>query len=194
MSDVLNVQSDLIGPVPRTPWEKIAQTIRKKSRSDNEEQANLRVAAGLFNFTEEKRIVGRHHDIYPLQLSIGTKVVFWQPTILRLENHAVIAFLDPRRVKRLTALGRRFVFSIMHERIRAADPDFANVLLAVVQFAMSAKGPREPTIFFDQGVELFTFDELDEMVRDTYELWVEVCEQRTADQRRRAAGGGGGLL
>lgn len=64
MSDVLNVQSDLIGPMPRTPWEKIAQAIQRKPRSDDEEQANLRVAAGLFNFVEEKRIVGSHHDIY----------------------------------------------------------------------------------------------------------------------------------
>ena len=54
MSDVLNVQSDLIGPMPRTPWEKIAQAIQRKSHSDAEEQANLRVAAGLFNFVEEK--------------------------------------------------------------------------------------------------------------------------------------------
>lgn len=102
-----------------------------------------------------------------------------------------IPFLDPRRVKRLTVQGRRFVFSVMHERIRAADPDFADVSLAVVQFALSAKGPREPAIFLDQGVELFTFDELDRMVRETYELWVEVCEERTAATRRRGAAGGG---
>jgi hypothetical protein len=194
MSDTLNVQSDLIGPMPRTPWEKIAQAIQRKSRSDAEEQANLRVAAGLFNFIEEKQVVGRRHDIYPLQLGIGTKVVFWQPTILRLEDRAVIPFLDPRRAKKLTAEGRRFVFSVMHERIRAADPDFADVSLAVVQFDLSPKGPREPAIFLDQGVELFTFDELDQMVRGTYELWMEVCEERAAASRRRGAAGGGGLF
>jgi hypothetical protein len=94
-------------------------------------------------------------------------------------------------VKRLTVDGRRFVFSVMHERIRAADPDFANVTLAIVQFSLSTKGPREPAIFTDQGVELFTFDELDQMVRETYQLWMEVYEERAADVRRRGAGGGG---
>ena len=79
----------------------------------------------------------------------------------------------------------------MHERIRAADPDFADVSLAVVQFALSAKGPREPAIFLDQGIELFTFDELDQMVSETYEIWSEVCEERTAATRRRGASGGG---
>ncbi len=191
LSDVLNVQSDLIGPMPRTPWEKIAQTIQRKSRSDVEEQANLRVASGLFNFVDDKGVVGRHHDFHPLQLGIGSKVVYWQPTILRLDDQAVIPFLDPRRVKRLTEQGRRFVFSVMHERIRAADPDFADALLAVVQFDLSANGPRKPTIFTDRGVVLFSYDELDAMVRETYELWIEICEERAADVRRRGAGGGG---
>jgi hypothetical protein len=79
----------------------------------------------------------------------------------------------------------------MHERIRAADPDFAHVLLAVVQFDLSAREPRKPTIFTDRGVVLYSYDELDEMVRETYELWTEICEDRAADARRRGAGGGG---
>ncbi len=191
LSDVLNVQSDLIGSMPRTPWEKISQVILRKSRSDAEAEANLRVARGLFNFVDEKGVVGRHHDIYPLQLSLGTKVVFWQPTILRFGDQPVIPFLDLRRAKRLTADGRRFVFSVMHERIRAADPDFADVTLAVLQFKLSAEGPREPTIFTDRGVELYSFDDLDRMVRETYELWTEISQERTADTRRRGAGGGG---
>ena len=191
ISDVLNVQSELLGPMPHTPWGKIKAAIQKRSRSDAEEQANVRVAEGLFKFAQEREIVGRRHDFFPFQLGIGTKVVFWQPVVLTLNERAVIPFLDPRRAKGLTAKGRRFVLSVMHERIRAADPDFAAVSLAVVQFAHSDEGPRAPVIFTDEGVELFTFDELDQMVRETYELWTEVSEERTADIRRRGAGTGG---
>jgi len=180
--------------MPRTPWEKIETTIRKRSNSDVEEQANLRVAEGLFNFVSAKAIVGRRHDIFPLQLGIGTKVVFLHPIILTVDDHAIIPFLDPRRAKRLTEEGRRFVFSMMHERIRAADPDFADVSLAIVQFALSAKGPRIPVLFTDRHVELFTFDELEQMVGETYEMWREVCEERAVDARRHGAGGGGGGL
>ena len=193
-SDLLNVQSDLIGPMPRTPWDKIEQTIRKRSRSDNEQQANLRVAQGLFSYVDENRVVGRRHEIFPLGLGVGTKVVFWQPVILTLSARPVIPFLDPRRAKSLTAEGRRFVFSVMHERIRAADPDFADVSLAIVQFTRSDKGPRQPVVFKDNAVQLFTFDQLDEMVRETYEIWLEVCEERAADVRRRAGGTGGGFI
>jgi hypothetical protein len=191
ISDVLNVQSDLLGSVPRTPWQKIQETICKKSRSGPEQDANLRVASGLFGFVDERKIVGRHHDIFPLQLGVGAKVVFWQQTILVWEGKALIPFFDPRRAKRLTAQGRRFVLSVMHERIRASDPDFADVSLGVVQFSLSDNGPRTPVLVTDDGLELFSFDELDQMVRDTYELWMEVLEERIVDVRRRGAAGGG---
>lgn len=191
ISDVLNVQSELIGPMPATPWEKIKQTIQKRSRSDAEEQANLRVAEGLFDFVQGREIVGRRLDILPFPLGIGTKVVFWQPLVLTLKDRAIIPFLDPRRAKGLTANGRRFVFSVMHERIRAADEDFADVTLAVVQFTRSEEGPRTPVIFTDERIKLFTFDELDQMVKETYELWTEILAERTAESRRRGAGGGG---
>jgi hypothetical protein len=82
----------------------------------------------------------------------------------------------------------------MHERIRAADPDFAEVALGIVQFSLSEKGPRTPVLYTDDGVTLFTFEQLDLMVRDTYELWREVCQEREADTRRRAGGKSDGFI
>jgi len=194
LSDLLNVQAALVGSLPRTPWDKIVETIRRKSRSDEEQVANLRVAEGLFDYAEENRVFGRRHEISPLQLGVGTKVVFWHPVVLTIAKRPLVPFFDPRRAKSLTVQGRRFVFSMMHERIRAADPDFAEVALAVVQFALSDKGPRVPTIFTDESIALFSFDELDQMVRETYELWREVCEERAAEVRRRAGGRADGFI
>ena len=82
----------------------------------------------------------------------------------------------------------------MHERIRAADPDFSEVALGIFQFSLSEKGPRVPILYTDLGVTLFTFEELDQMVRETYEIWREVCEERAAEMRRRAGGKGGGFI
>jgi hypothetical protein len=194
LSDLTNVQADLAGPLTRTPWDKVANVISRASRSDAEESANLRVAQGLFDFAESSQLIGRRHDIFPLALGVSTKVTYWQPAILTLDGRPVVPFYDPRRAKILTADARRFVFSVMHERIRAADPDFSEVGLAIFQFAPSVKGPRTPIIFSDTSVELFTFDDLDEMVSETYRMWQEICEDRAADMRRKRAGGSGGFL
>ena len=177
----------MMGALPRTPWSKIEQNIRKRSRSNAEEEANLRVGRGLFNYADEQKLSGRHHEIFPLALGVTRKVVFWHPVVLSIDSRPLIPFFDPRRTKALTVQGRRFVFSVMHERIRVADPDFANVVLGIYQFSLSDKGPRVPILHTDAGVTLFTFDELDQMVRDTYEMWQEICEQRTAETRRKAA-------
>src|SRR4051794_20565603 len=48
LSDILNIRAGMIGALPRTPWAKIQDTIRKRSRKDIEEEANLRVGEGLF--------------------------------------------------------------------------------------------------------------------------------------------------
>jgi hypothetical protein len=191
-SDVLNVNTGMFGALPRTPWEKIEQDIRKRSRSDAEEQANLRVGRGLFDYAEEHHLAGRHHEIFPLALGVTTKVVFWQSVILSIGKRPIVPFFDPRRAKALTTQGRRFVFSVMHERIRVADPDFAEVSLGIYQFSLSEKGPRIPILHTDANVPLFSFDELDRMVRETYELWREVREEREAEARRKAAGKRGG--
>lgn len=183
-----------MGTLPRVPWSMIEQDIRRRSRTDAEEEANLRVGQGLFNYVEEKALTGRHHEIFPLALGVTTKVVFWHPVVLSIDKRPLVPFFDPRRAKGLTAEGRRFVFSVMHERIRAADPDFAEVALGIFQFALSDRGPRVPILYIDDGVTLFTFEELDQMVRDTYEMWREVCEERDAESRRRAGRRGGPLV
>jgi hypothetical protein len=82
----------------------------------------------------------------------------------------------------------------MHERIRAADPDFAEVGFAIFQFERSEKGLGAPIVFSDAAVERFSFDDLDDMVRETYDLWREICEDRAADVRRKRSAGGGGFL
>jgi hypothetical protein len=82
----------------------------------------------------------------------------------------------------------------MHERIRAADPDFADVGFAIFQFSTPPKGARTPIVAFDHSYELFSFDDLEEMVRETYELWGEISEDKAADLRRRKKAAGGGFL
>ena len=189
LSDILNIHAGMFGRLPRTPWLKIKQDIVRRAKKDSEEQANLRVAEGLFNYVDQERITGRRHEIFPMPLGSGTKVVFWHPVVLLINEQPLVPFFDPRRTKSLTRSGRRFVFSIQHERIRAADPDFTDVNLGTVQFSLSEKGLRIPILHTDKGVELFTFDQLDLMVRETYSVWKEVCEEREAAARR--AGGHG---
>ena len=190
--DILNVEPGPLTTLPRTPWEKVEAAICSDGKKPEEIEANLRVAEGLYLYAERKGIVGRREEFLGLSIGVSEKVTFWNPAVLNLDGRPLVPFIDPRKAKRLTEDGRLFAFSAMHERIRAADPDYAGVALGVFQFTNPDEGPRGARLFTDDGLTLHSFDELDAMVRETYEVWHEVLEEREAAARR--AGGSGPLL
>ncbi|KXG84340.1 hypothetical protein ATO67_12530 [Agrobacterium bohemicum] len=127
-----------------------------------------------------------------MHVGVGKKVSFWLPMVLAVEQQPHVIFVDPRRTKGLTKVGRRFAFSMMHERIRVADDDFADVRLGIVRFQDNDEGDgRSVQLYTDTGVELFSLDELESMVADTYRIWQEVWEERTTETRRKGTGTGG---
>jgi hypothetical protein len=123
---------------------------------------------------------------FPIGLS--EKVVYWSQVVVAIDGRPVVPFFDPRRTKKLTSEARRFVFSVMHERIRV-DPDFANVRLAIIQFHNSDEGARAAIPYFDDDLELLGFEALDSMVRETYEIWHEVLMDREDENRGKTGTG-----
>lgn len=192
--DIFNVQPEMFAPVGPTPWHVIEARLGKACRSAEELTANLHVAKGLHEFAERANIIGRSQEFFPLAMSAMHKVEYWLPMVLVIDERPMVPFIDPRRSRGLTRAGRRFVFSVMHERIRAADPDFATVQFGIIRFG-DTDGHRRPTIVhMDEGVDLFSFDEIERMVAETYDLWREVCEEREADARRKGTGTSGPLI
>lgn len=190
-SDIFNIQSDLdLGTAGPTPWAVIEAALLKRCKSDEEFTYNRRVALGLHDFVASGRVYGRRHEFFPLSMGMGQKVTFWLPMILAINEQASAIFIEPRRIRGLTAEGRRFAFSMMHERIRAADEDFANVRLTIIQFGDPADDRRAVRLYTDEGVELYAREQLEQMVASTYSMWREVLEERKREKRDRATGTG----
>jgi hypothetical protein len=195
MLDILNVEAGPLGVVPRAPWQNVADQIAKASRSAEEAEANLAVALALYGYATAEKIAGRRQEFFPLAIGVSEKVSFWLPAVVALHGGPLVPFIDPRKTKKLTSEGRRFAFSVMHERIRAADPDFAEVELGILQFGVNDEdGSRTPRLFTARDVTLFDFDAIDAMVRETYQIWHEVLEEREAEARRRGTGTTGPLI
>jgi hypothetical protein len=193
--DIFNVQPEMFGPVAPSEWSIVEGRLRHKCRTEDELAANLLVARGLHEFAVEAQMLGRAQEFFPLAMSAGQKVNYWLPIVLALNGQPLVPFIDPRRSSRgLTQDARRFVFSMMHERIRAADPDYESVSLAIFQFDNGDDERRSPWLYTDEGVERFSLDQMEAMVATTYNLWREVCEGREAETRRRADGTRGSLL
>jgi len=139
-------------------------------------------------------MLGRAQEFFPLAMGTGQRVAYWLPMVLSHEGRPIVPFIDPRRSRGLSRASRRFVFSMMHEHIRAADPDYDAVGLAIFQFGEPTDGLRAPILHLDEGVDLIPLAELEVMVATTYALWQEVSEEREVETRRRAGGTRGPLI
>jgi hypothetical protein len=182
--DLLNVAPGPLVTLPRTPLETIENEVMRLCRhSDDEVKANLCVARGCYNYSVEHGLTGMRYDVLPLQMGLSEKMIYWWPAVIAIDGRLVVVYIDPRRQKKLTREGRRFVFSAQYERFRAMD-DFSGVVFAVFQFANSPSGPRRLIPHFSDGVELWSYDQLNEMVIETYEIWREVLAERADDDRR----------
>lgn len=194
---ILDIFNAVAGPLApstvRTPFQTIAADIRRSKESEDGIKANCQVAEGLYDFAVAQNIRGRQQQFLALPLAMGVKVTYWSPVVIELYGRPTVPFIDPRRTLGLTSSARQFTFSVMHERIRAANPDFSAVSLAILQFEKTESGPRLVIVHFDDNIELLSVEALDNMMRETYEIWNEVLAERERDARR-GNGSSGSLL
>ncbi|WEA25517.1 type VI toxin-antitoxin system SocB family DNA replication inhibitor toxin [Rhizobium binxianense] len=189
--DIFNIHPPMFGPSEATPFAKVKERLERTCKAGDEITNNLRIAKALHDYASSAKIQGRHHEFFPLAISMGRKVTLWLPMVLAIDGQPYAIFIDPRRSNGLSEAGRRFVFSMMHERIRAADDDFAAVNLGIIRFVDHGDGERSVRLFDAAGIPLYSIDELQDMVASTYKMWQEVCEERVAESRRKGTGTGG---
>jgi hypothetical protein len=171
------------------PFEQIARTIRSNSRFPDEATVNISVAAALY----EQAWCGRQQPFSAMAMSNGQHLTYWTPAVLAISGRPVIPFFNPRRTH-LPPHGRRFVFSMMHEQLRVPNPDYADAALCICHFTTPKAGDRVARPVFDDGVELYSFNELETMIAETYAIWAEVWAGKVEETRRRGAGAGGRLF
>jgi hypothetical protein len=162
--------------------------IVRSASHEAEATFNLAVARSLYDFALGENIRSYRKPISAWPVGYGQSVSYWWNLYTILEGQPCFIFADPRISNPLTRDGRRFALSLMHERIRVPDPDFAESRLVVAQFGKGERGARTIRLFDAAEVELFSVDQLNEMVDETYKIWIEVLHER-ADEERKKAGG-----
>lgn len=180
---ICNVEVPLFGPRERMSWPELARAIENGLKKDDAKVANLAVAKAFYDFAVEHNISGRAQGFFPMAVGTSGKVTYWSSAVLSVDDEPTIILADPRKKSALTPEARRFALSVMHERIRVLEPDYADVRLAVIQFAVDGTA-RKAVMHTDAGLDLYSFDELDRMVRATYEMWWQVQEEREAEAKR----------
>lgn len=173
-----------------TSWEKVEKLLASKCKKGCELENNLQVAKPLHDWAIQKNIESRDFDP-PLTRD---KLCYWNKILLIDDGRPYVPFVDPRRkLKRLDENGRRFVFSLMHVYIRVVNPDYLSLRLMILQFDDTGSS-RPLELYTDEGVKLFSDNELESMVSFTYGLWQEIQKGHEERERRVAGTSRGPLL
>lgn len=187
--DILNIQYPLFPDLqPHTSWEKIESVLRQKCRNVEESDYNIQVASLLHEYGLRNDIRSFSKPVPQWAIGFGQAVKYWWDVYSVIGDSPYFVFVDPRVSSPLTGGGIRFTLSVMNERLRVPDPDFADAKLIVCQFPKMANGVRQMRVYDADDFALHSSSDLDEMIGETYSLWLEVLRGREKSARHRAHG------
>lgn len=198
---MIGAVGDLGIQCPRNSVESVKNYIRQRSLSlsgkDREVQINMNIGAalGFDEFCSEHVGQARTQAFGSLNLLGSISVEFTLDVILEIDGRRTILFIDPRSSsKKIDGHGKRFAFSCMHERTRMLDPlSFGDFSLAILQFGpTNGLAKRQAQLHWDDGIELFSMNELIEMTQATYQQLEELRVAST--QNAQQATGTGGFI
>ncbi len=193
--DLLNAKVGFFERADKTPFYQIEKLLWKNcKRGDYELKQNLLIANAIRLMVERTNVEAKCESFGEFPLRIGDSTRFWEHMITRLDGGYVVPFFDFRRQKGITGTSKKFVFSMMHEHIRVANPDYESLGLAIMKFPTIDEESRGYSFDICNEDKLFTFDELDMMIRETYDIWALVLAERAEEAHRHDAGAGGGFI
>lgn len=184
VADIMNVQHTMLGTSRRSSWPVIRARIEASKESEDGISRNLDVAHALFEFAERVRLISYDKPVPKWSVGFGHSVEYWQQFYSVWNGAASFVYFDPRKSSPLNKRAMRFAFSMMHERLRVDDPDFADAELTIFRFGCHDDGSRFVRSFDASNVDLFSRDELNEMITLTYRLWTEELERRSTEDRK----------
>lgn len=194
--DIFAIQAGPLAPdLSPTPWKKIKSLVLSRSRTVEEQKANLGAAKALYDFATQNNVWGFNYTFNRLTLGSFDSVRFWEPAVLAFGKRRFVFFVDPRSTKRLTTAARNFIFSIMHEHIRANDPDLTSAGLLILSLSPK-NGDSARTVYshYANPEFLLDFSTLDSMIQKTYQIWIDVLNERREEEHRRGTGTSGPLI
>lgn len=182
--DAVNQQFPLLVEAqPETPLAMLEAVVSRACKGDTDLLAmNLPIACATHEYANLFGIQARREDVRRLTLPFGHLYEFGMPLLMAYPDDRIVAvFPDLRRTQPLGPVGRRVVFSMMHQRWRENYPDFTSLELEIWRYENNAKRTIRALNCAEQ--DLIPYDALIADVRQTYDIWHEVIATAASERR-----------
>lgn len=135
VGEAANVGLPLLPEIATTSLEQLEQLVQKACKGNtNLLNMNLAPVRAIRQFVNDKNAEASFLDDLPIALHPGMRYSFWAPMLIRYDGLSRIVFFDLRRTGGLSDSGLHVCFSIMHDRFRALNPDYADVRFETWKF------------------------------------------------------------
>jgi hypothetical protein len=148
----------------------------------------------LFDDTNLKGRTSFHQEFFHLKIGMNAGVTLWNNLYYVENSTPIFPFVDPRRNQGLNSKARDVAFSLMHQRIRVDGSDFENAQFAIYQFPYDDNEKRHLKVHTSEKASLYSYEQLEQMIVEVYQLWEEVLVEREHEKRKSAGGSRGSLL
>jgi hypothetical protein len=189
-ADILAAKTPLLGMPEPVSWPKIVRQIERAcTKGEDQRKANAEVGKILFDGSRRLGWSTAKVHMGWLPIGIGESVRYWSDVVIDDGDGQFIPFFDHRRALGVAnASMRQIVFSMQHLWVRERNPDLMDARLALVQFPNGCEG-RGIHLDFHSDAELLPYEDLDSRVRNVYETWARVSDERVRDTRRSGTSG-----
>jgi hypothetical protein len=169
--------------------EQIRQLVRRDSYCIEQEESCIEVVDLFYDWNSANATDAIDRRLPAMAIGSLGSVKYWESFVSLIRGVPTQVFFDHRRQNGLTSLARKFVFSMMAAQARAADPDLVDAQRLILCFPQRKDCPRQIVDHYCNDADLFTIDQLTQMIEETYELWQEVLAERRIEPPKRASGG-----
>ncbi|MCL6283432.1 hypothetical protein M3P21_07780 [Ruegeria sp. 2012CJ41-6] len=180
---LLGVTDPLFPDHPRPSKDEIIATFEQTlpkggKRAQRDREQNLLRARALLDFGETSvaRAAIEHHKSFAV--AENTYIRTADPLVLEVDGRPCIPSTDFRKSGALTRRGLDFVFSLNFHMIVDYDPAFSDFDLVHLNYWQDKEGAVGITPEFHAGEPVFSYDDLNTMIRETLDIWDAIVAGR----------------
>ena len=166
IGEAANVMLPLLPDLQATSLEQLEKLVERECKGNSDYIAmNMAPVRAIRSFIAENSATTFYLEELPITLFPGMRYAFWAPMLVRYGQETRIVFLDLRRTGGLSDTGCAVCFSVMHERFRVLNPDYADVKLEVWKFANTEN--RQIRVV-EEWCDPLSFGDVTAEIADTY--------------------------
>lgn len=142
---------------------------------------NLLRAEAILDFSRSSVEFAVEETFRSHRVTLDNQISLTHSLAIQIDSQPVIPFLDLRKSGALSSEARDVVFALNFHLIVDAFADFNDFGLVILNYWENSPQEKGLTPYFFNSRPKYTYEQLTNMIARTYEIWLEILDDRRRD-------------